>query len=352
MKRYDSAKLSNIERTPQGGLKVEGTLTKVGIFSYRGPNGTERKEYRPPEEVFSGNHMATFKGAPVTIGHPGLVTTDNWKEVSVGHVGEDVRQDAGYLKGTMYIQDANAINAIEQGGLKELSCGYDVDLDETPGEVNGERYDAVQRNIRGNHVAMLPYGGGRAGRDVAMRLDSAGDEELSYTETTMADKTVEQPGKTKIEAQEVNIRVDGQPEIDRLTAENEMLKTQLAEKSAQLADNSRLDSLVQERVDLITSAKEVLGDSFSPAGKTNKQIKTEVAKSRNPKLKQDGSDDYINAAYEMALTMEVAKPHASLGQVRADATNAAVVKDAVAESRARNLQASRDAWKTPLMVNK
>jgi hypothetical protein len=48
-----------------------------------------------------------------------------------------------------------------------LSAGYELDLDPTPGEYQGRRYDAVQRNIRINHVAAVPLG--RAG--TAMVLD-------------------------------------------------------------------------------------------------------------------------------------------------------------------------------------
>jgi uncharacterized protein len=50
--------------------------------------------------------------------------------------------------------------------------GYEVREDHTPGTWNGQAYDLVQRDIRYNHVALLPPGSGRAGRECALRLDS------------------------------------------------------------------------------------------------------------------------------------------------------------------------------------
>ncbi len=45
---------------------------------------------------------------------------------------------------------------MKQDGWKELSVGYLVDTIEEPGEYNGERYDAIQTNIRVNHLAVVP----------------------------------------------------------------------------------------------------------------------------------------------------------------------------------------------------
>ena len=44
---------------------------------------------------------------------------------------------------------------MKSAGLKELSLGYNLDLDETPGEWEGQPYDAVQRNIVINHLALV-----------------------------------------------------------------------------------------------------------------------------------------------------------------------------------------------------
>lgn len=348
MLRYDSQKLDKFEKTPSGGLKITGNLTRCGIFEYKSPDGSIRKEYRPAEEVFKSDHLRSFSGAPVTIGHPGKVTPDNWKQVAIGHVGEDVRQDGNYAVGSLYIQDAKAIAEVGHS-IQEISCGYDIDLDPTPGEFEGQRYDAIQRNIRGNHVALGPAGWGRAGRDVALRLDSAGNEVSDYTNIDMANESTPKPadaGATEIETKEVTIRVDGQAEIDRLSAENSVLRAKVEE----LSDTSRLDALVQERVALETVARDC---KVEPKNKSNRDLKVEIIKSKTPKFKLDSklSDDAVNAAYELALAFETPSvPHESLGKVRQDAHVATEKKDSLADAERRNRDDSLNAWKKPLRV--
>ena len=171
--RYDNLPLRNTERTPSGGLRIPAYLARTGIQEYVLDDGSVRKEYRPPEEVHSPRALQSFRGAPVTDGHPqGTVTGQTWRSVVRGQVGDDVRSEGEYVAAALYVQDEETIAAIERRDLVELSCGYDVDLDLTPGETaSGERYDAVQRNIRGNHVALLPRGAGRAGNEVRLRVD-------------------------------------------------------------------------------------------------------------------------------------------------------------------------------------
>lgn len=55
-------------------------------------------------------------------------------------------------------------------GYKELSLGYNLDLDETPGEWNGQHYDAIQRNIVVNHLALVQEA--RAGDQARLNIDS------------------------------------------------------------------------------------------------------------------------------------------------------------------------------------
>ncbi|MET0793402.1 MAG: DUF2213 domain-containing protein [Polyangiaceae bacterium] len=173
--RYDVDRLGKAERTPTGGIKVPASLTRVGVFPYRRADGTTRLEFRPPEEVFREDSLASFDGAAVTVGHPPEgVNASNWSGLSRGHVVEkSVRKDGSLVAANLTIQDGPTIARVDSGELCEISLGYSVDYEPTPGEYNGQRYDGVQRNIRGNHVALLPKGAGRAGPDCALRLDSS-----------------------------------------------------------------------------------------------------------------------------------------------------------------------------------
>lgn len=172
--RYDYVgTLGKVKRTQVGGLRVPARLTRTGVLEYRMPDGSVRRELRHPDEVFAADSIATLNGAPVTDldHHRSLINTHNWREATMGHV-EAARADASkYVSADVVINDAKAVVDVENGRLHDISCGYSCRLDFTEGEFEGERYDAVQRQIRYNHVAVLPKGKGRAGTDVALRLD-------------------------------------------------------------------------------------------------------------------------------------------------------------------------------------
>ena len=106
---------------------------------------------RPPEEVFRPETMASFEGKPVTNNHPpDLLTPETWKQYVVGTVSNVRRQD-NLMVADLLVADAGSIRDIQQG-LREVSCGYDADYEQvSPGH-------AIQRDIVGNHVALVPKG--------------------------------------------------------------------------------------------------------------------------------------------------------------------------------------------------
>jgi hypothetical protein len=78
----------------------------------------------------------------------------------------------GFVHGTVTLTDREAIEAVKRRDAVELSVGYRCEYDPTPGTApDGTRYDGVQRNISGNHLAVT--GKGRAGSEVCLHFDSA-----------------------------------------------------------------------------------------------------------------------------------------------------------------------------------
>jgi hypothetical protein len=176
--RYDFfGGIGRFERTPVGGIRVKARLTRTGVLEYKRPDGTIRRELRLPEEVFKADSVATLNGAPVTdlSHHRSLIDVANWKDAALGHA-DNVRQDGDYIVADLHVNDPEAVALIENGQLHDISCGYRCRMDATPGVWNGTPYDAIQRDIRYNHVAVLPRGRGRAGTDVSLRLDSKSAE--------------------------------------------------------------------------------------------------------------------------------------------------------------------------------
>ena len=172
--RLDSLPLNQTFFTEEGYLIDRPILTSTGIFEYKNRDGSIRRELRLPEEVFDAESLKSYKGKPVIITHSaGLVTKDNVERHCIGTIltegyrtGEDVRAE-------IVIHDTDSMKA---SGLKELSLGYDLDLDETPGEWNGEPYDAIQRNIRINNLALV--GDARAGKQARLNIDSRDEENI------------------------------------------------------------------------------------------------------------------------------------------------------------------------------
>ncbi|MDE9566872.1 DUF2213 domain-containing protein, partial [Xenorhabdus bovienii] len=74
--------------------------------------------------------------------------------------------DYPYLRGNIKILSNAALNQIDNGKI-ELSPGYRCRYEFTPGLFEGEHYDAIQRDIRGNHLALVEEG--RTGIDVAVQ---------------------------------------------------------------------------------------------------------------------------------------------------------------------------------------
>jgi hypothetical protein len=156
-----------------GFLRAPAVFTRVGVFEYLLEDGSVRREFRPPEEVFSRESLATLEMVPVTNEHPGVpVNSDNVKDYAVGSTSDVVYSQDEFVVGRIAVHQKEAIEDVK-AGKRELSGGYRVQLDETPGKWNGISYDAVQRNIRYNHVALVPEG--RAGPEVRLKLDHRHD---------------------------------------------------------------------------------------------------------------------------------------------------------------------------------
>lgn len=155
----------------------DNPLSKVGVFPYSGksisPECDPDKIYyvlRSAEELGSEECISSFNLLPWIDDHVMLGNEDNGltpaesKGVQ-GVIGEDVYFDGDTLKGNIKVF-SEAMSNLIANGKKELSCGYRCKYEYSPGVYNGEKYDYVQRDIRGNHLALVEKG--RMGSDVAV----------------------------------------------------------------------------------------------------------------------------------------------------------------------------------------
>lgn len=168
VERLDSIPLSDTYWTEEGYLIDKPIVTSVGIFEYRNPDGSTRRELRLPEHVFDKDSLASYRGKPVILTHrAGSVDKDNVDREHIGTILSEGVVDGDDVRVEIIIHDTDII---KQTGLRELSLGYSLDLDETPGTWNGQHYDAIQTNIRINHLALVDKA--RAGEQARLNIDS------------------------------------------------------------------------------------------------------------------------------------------------------------------------------------
>ena len=159
-----------------GRLHLEkSNISKANVCPYLGseinaPDGITldpKKTYyllRDPEELKKA--AATFNNIPILDEHIPVHSTSPQKQIVIGSTGTDADFKAPYLTNSLVFWDQDAIDDIESEERVELSCAYHYVADMTPGVYNGTKYDGVMREIRGNHVALVPEG--RAGSDVVV----------------------------------------------------------------------------------------------------------------------------------------------------------------------------------------
>lgn len=183
--RLDIGTLRPARRRADGSVVVDAFITRAGIFTYMNPDGTLRRELRDPAEVFDAASMRSFDMLTVTNTHPfQMVTAENARQYMVG-ASSKVERDDDHLRTELMVADAPTVKEMDDGSKAQVSCGYTCDYDPTPGvhPVWG-RYDGRQKNIRGNHIALVSHA--RAGETARVRMDDAMRQDYSVMATTDA----------------------------------------------------------------------------------------------------------------------------------------------------------------------
>lgn len=225
-----------------GFLRDSPIVARTGIYLYQQPDGTVRREYRPPEEVFNEDSVASFIGKPIVVEHPkeGKVNSNTVRKLAIGTIlSPGYRKTANDIACDIVIHDPKAI-----GDRRALSLGYRVDLDETAGVTpDGEAYDAVQRNIRINHLAVVQKA--RAGINARLNLD--GDEIFEYEESG------ERLMKIRIDSKEFEVDENVANYINSLQTKEENARVKLDTANTELdavkAENTALKKDAKERQD-------------------------------------------------------------------------------------------------------
>lgn len=318
--RYDRYTFKAV-KDDHGFIRDTPVLTRAGVFVYWLPDGTKRREYRPPDEVFKADSLSAFKGIPITDEHHGRITGNNAQGVVIGSVLSDGRQDGNNLIADVVIHNTTPI----EQGKKELSVGYEVELEMTSGITeDGEPYDAIQRNIKPNHLAIVVKG--RAG-NARLNMDAADAVEYQKEDDAV---TTENLTEIRLDS---GISYKAAPEV---VVEYNKLKQDVAQAVADKdKEAARADTAEAKVKELEANQEKLKQDAFTQA---KKRLELEaVAKSHNVEIKTDStdrqlqeaviksvcgdsidlngrSDGYIEAAFDMAVADGVKRADAEAGQ--------------------------------------
>lgn len=368
----DKVSVGKARRTGDGYLVADAKVARTGIQRYLGselgrPDMPVVRVYRPPEEVFAQDAMRSYAYRPVTIEHPSkMVDAESWKGVATGQTGGEVVRDGEFVRVSLVLMDAEAIRAFE-GGKRELSMGYSAEIMFQDGETpDGQPYDAVQTQLRMNHLALvdrarggseLRIGDGRtpSGKD---RADNHSPKENPMsdikTRTILVDglsvETTDAGAQaiTKLQGQLNDAKTaseklvtdhaaaiaDKDKTIAKLEAERDDLK-------GKVLSDSDLDKRVQARSDLIADAKAVHNTDY--AGKSDAEIRKAAVVGKLGAAVVDGkADEYVQARFD--ILVEDAKKDPVTRALRTGAANTPINDNGYAAS-VQELQQGRNAKK-------
>jgi len=256
--------MNKLEEDENGFVLVANRpISKVGVFDYLGSSigDTDNPDkiyrvYRPAEELSSQDTIESFKLVPwidehEMLGNDGTPAEDKGIQ---GTTGEDIYFEDDTLYGNLKVYSDSLKNRIENG-KKELSLGYKCKYKFESGVFNGEKYDAIQTELRGNHIATVENG--RMGKEVAV-CDSAivtfdyndlttkgdkpvMDEEVkkmlieltkkvdALSEKIKADEVVEDSEEEKVEDTEMEETKDSDMEEEKAASDMEEEKKKVAQ---------------------------------------------------------------------------------------------------------------------------
>ena len=155
---------ANVRRDTMGGK--EYLVCPIVMITEGVHNGTQGPMYYPPEEL--AKDVAAWNMKPIVVYHPQLGQSACQPEIinnrGVGFIfNTSWDDDANKLRAEAWLEDTRLDEVderirvhLEESILMECSTGVYVDRHMEAGVWNEESYDAIARNYRPDHLALLP----------------------------------------------------------------------------------------------------------------------------------------------------------------------------------------------------
>lgn len=371
--------------TDEGFLIVPARISRSGVQEYLAielgvtdkEEGAKIRIFRSEEEVFSQNSLNSFANKPVTDNHPPeLITSKNAKQFSVGHASPEIVKDGVFVKTILHVTDADAIAKIESGKV-ELSNGYTADIDWTPGvSPEGDQFDAVQRNIKGNHIAIVERGRAGPACRLADNLTTTIGDKVAMAKVTINGvdfevsdqaaqavvklqkglKDAEEEIQTEAEKAKAKDKKDKKDQMEEKEEtdseheeEKEELKSKLADAKSKIPSTKTLDKLVADRQNVVSDVLKICPE-IKWEGKDTMTLRKEVVGLKCENVQMDSvSDDYISARFDMLVESVSINSQLNLDNSFTQEVNndnkVVDIRPASVIAREKMMADSRDAWK-------
>lgn len=341
----------------------DNPISKEGVFPYRGdeiPGAPNPNEiywvYRPAEELARQETIDSFKLMPFIDEHEvlGVGGMPAERKGIQGTIGEQVYFDPPYLRGNIKIHSSAAQSLIKAGKV-ELSPCYGCDWSPEVGTFEGKPYQYVQRNIMGNHLALVEEG--RTGPDVAVQdhrkftLDSAellpmalAPEDMEAIKTMVLELLAAQKNPGDADPEEKPMDEDKPADAELPASEEEAYaggdETRAAEHIESVVEQ------VEEAIEEIKEAAEDLtkaSDSKSRKAAQDRMVKAKgklaTAKAAHANLTKD-SANRVQAAQVASLTKQVKALQDQLAATKTTASDSAPLLGLIADRDALYSQVS------------
>ena len=255
----------------------QNPISKSGVFQYLGksisPDLEPEKVYnvwRPEEELNNPETIESFRLTPWIPEH--VMLGEGFTPAEVVGVQGVTGETVEFLGGTLYSKlklFGDDLKKMIRAGLKELSCGFRCSWEIKGGVFQGQPYDVIQRQIRGNHLASVESA--RMGSDVRVAMDRAvfaldsidfnlkpnGDNMLTKEDLKAAMDEAIKPVQKALDAAEKKIgELEKKAEdMDKEEKTAEDMEEEEAKKAEEKKKSEAMDSAIAKVADLEKEVK-------------------------------------------------------------------------------------------------
>lgn len=244
-------------------------LSEEGVYMYSGkvigdPTLNPDELYpvfRPKEELEKA--VSGFEQKPFLYKHEMVGDGDDrytkYDNRPAGGVLSNVKMVASKMIGDISVWSESVKDKIKNG-IRELSLGYTSKYEPSKGNFKGKAYDYIQKNLVGNHLALVENG--RMGSEMSLDNATFDSANLTYDSIELTDMDKENTEDMSDYQKELIAEMEGLVG----DIENKDKKNAIIKKAKELALNKSFEKKTEDEED------EVSEDEFIDRGRFNKRF--------------------------------------------------------------------------------